>query len=71
MIDKQDEVNDYAKRIEAFYKNSSKSIVSHCARNIKRYISAIPKTERAKVKTNARIEALTRLLDKHRQLELF
>lgn len=58
MIDKQDEANDYAQRIEAFYKNNSKSIVSHCTRNIKRYTTAIPKTERAKAKNKCQDRSL-------------
>lgn len=51
--------------------NREERIVDLCTNNIKMYTSVTPHSDRAKETTNIRIEALTRLLDKYRQLELF
>lgn len=68
---REEQVQAYMDRVTTYCKGVSERIVRVCTDNIKRYTSATPLTERAKVITSIRLEALTRLLDKHRQLELF
>ena len=65
------EVGRYMELIEKFNRYNSDRIVDQCIRNIKLYAAARPKTKRAERITNARLNAMTLLLDKHRQLKLF
>ena len=65
------EVERYMEMIEKFNRYNSDRIVDQCIRNIKLYTAARPKTKRAERITDARLKAMSLLLDKHRQLKLF
>lgn len=68
---REEQVQAYMDRVTTYCKGVSEQIVGVRTDDINRYASATPLTKRAKETTLIRLEALTRLLNKHRQLELF
>lgn len=70
-MNREERIQAYMDSVVYYCKGNSERIVSLCTNNIKMYTSVTPHSDRAKETTNIRIEALTRLLDKYRQLELF
>ena len=70
-MNREERIQAYMNNVISYRKGNSERIVNLCTNNIKMYTSVTPHSERAKEATHIHIEALTRLLDKHRQLESF